>query len=106
MKFIIIFIVVPILWMAIVGFFTGNKDYFLGSNDDERKRSIKQKSVVQSWSTVLLFLLTNFLYDYFNLFDERLADVAVVYPELLYLIILVVSYFIFYVINNRKMSAN
>ena len=102
----VVFVIIAILWMAIVGYFTGSKDYFMGSNDDERKRSIKQKSVVQSWSTVLLFLLTNFLYDYFNLFDERLADVPFVYPELLYLIILVVSYFIFFIINNRKMSAN
>lgn len=105
MKLIIIFLIIPILWMIIVGYFTGSKDHFFGPNDDERQRSIKHKSVVQSWSTVLLFLFTNFLFDFFNLHDERLADTPFVFPELFYLIILVVSYFVFLVINNRKMSA-
>lgn len=105
MKIIFVFVIIPLLFMMIVGYFTGSKDYFFGPNDDERQRSIKHKSVVQSWSTVLLFLLTNFIFDFFNLHDERLADNPFVYPELFYLMILVVSYFIFLAVNNRKMSA-
>lgn len=105
MKLMIIFVLIPILWMIIIGYLTGSKDYFFGPNDDERQRSIKQKSIVQSWSTVFLFLLTNFLFDAFNLHDERLTDTPFVFPELFYLIVLVVSYFIFLTVNNRKMSA-
>lgn len=105
MKIIFVFLIIPLLFMMIVGYFTGSKDYFLGPNADERQKSIKHKSVVQSWSTVLLFLLTNFIFDFLNLDDERLADVPFVYPELFYLMILVVSYFVFLVVNNRKMSA-
>lgn len=48
MKLIIPFLIIPILWMVIVGYFTGIKDYFFGPNDDERQKSIKHKSVVQS----------------------------------------------------------
>ena len=77
----------------------------MGPNDDERKKVIKQKSIVQSWTTIFLFLLTNFLFDLFNLQDESLSDSTFFIPELFYLIILVVSYFIFLIINNKKMSA-
>lgn len=102
MKFFITFIIVPLVFIVIVSYFTGSKDL---PNDDERKKIIKQKSIVQSWMTILLFLLTNFFYDLFNLYDERISDSSFVFPELFYLIILVVSYFIFLLINNRKMSA-
>jgi hypothetical protein len=104
MKFLISIITV-LLFIIIIGFFTGSKEFIVGPNDDERKKLIKQKSIVQSWATILLFLLTNFLFDLFNLYDERLSDTAFVFPELFYLIILIVSYFIFLVINNKKMSA-
>lgn len=105
MNYFIMFIVVPLVFIIIIGYFTGSKEFIVGPNDDERKKLIKQKSIVQSWATILLFLLTNFLYDLFNLYDERLSDTTFVFPELFYLIILIVSYFIFLVINNKKMSA-
>lgn len=105
MKFFITFIIVPLVFIVIVSYFTWSKDFIIGPNDDERKKVIKQKSIVQSWMTILLFLLTNFFYDLFNLYDERISDSSFVFPELFYLIILVVSYFIFLLINNRKMSA-
>ncbi|MBU8790547.1 hypothetical protein [Oceanobacillus caeni] len=98
-------LIILLVYISIIGYFTGSKDYFLGPNDDERKKVIKQKSVVQSWSTILLFLLTNFLFDLFNLHDERLSEAPFVFPELFYLIILILSYFIFLLINSRKMSA-
>lgn len=102
MKFIISLLIV-LIFIVIIGFFTGSKEYIMGPNNDERKKAIKQKSIVQSWSTLFLFLLSNFLYDLFNLTDSRLPDFA--FPELFYLGVLVVSYFIYLKINNRKMSA-
>ncbi|SFL99379.1 hypothetical protein SAMN04487943_10682 [Gracilibacillus orientalis] len=105
MNLFITLIIVPLVFIAFIGYFTGSKEFILGPNDDERKKSIKQKSIVQSWATIFLFLLTNFLFDLFNLQDERLSDIPFVFPELFYLIILVVSYFIFLVINNKKISA-
>lgn len=105
MNYFIMFVVVPLVFIIIIGYFTGSKEFIVGPNDDERKKLIKQKSIVQSWATILLFLLTNFLFDFFNLYDERLSDTTFVFPELFYLIILIVSYFIFLVINNKKMSA-
>ncbi|MEH7239576.1 hypothetical protein [Bacillus sp. JJ1562] len=105
MNFIITLVIVPLIFIIIIGYFTGSKEFILGPNDDERKKLIKQKSIVQSWATIFLFLLTNFLFDLFNLQDERLSDINFVFPELFYLIILVVSYFIYLVINNKKMSA-
>ncbi|GIO22874.1 hypothetical protein [Oceanobacillus sp. J11TS1] len=105
MNLFITLVIVPLVFIIIIGYFTGSKEFILGPNDDERKKSIKQKSIVQSWVTIILFLLTNFLIDLFNLQDERLSDITFIFPELFYLIILVVSYFIFLVINNKKMSA-
>lgn len=98
-------IIIPLVFILIIGYFTGSKEFITGPNDDERKKVIKQKSIVQSWITIFLFLLTNFLYDLFNLQNERLSDSTFFIPELFYLIILVVSYFIFFIINNKKMSA-
>ncbi|MBM7587525.1 hypothetical protein JOC86_004098 [Bacillus pakistanensis] len=105
MKLLVLSFVLPIFLVIIVSWFTGNKNFFGGPNDDERKRTIKQKSVAQSWTTLLIFLVVNFLHDFFKLGDERLAAISLPYPELLYLMILVVSYFIFLTINNKKMSA-
>lgn len=105
MKLLVTLVIIPIVCIVMIGFFTGNNESYVGPHDDERKKAIKQKSIVQSWTTILLFLLTNFLLDLFNLHDERLSDTSFVFPELLYFIILVVSYFIFLFINNRKMSA-
>lgn len=105
MNYFITLVVVPLVFIIIIGYFTGSKEFILGPNDDERKKLIKQKSIVQSWATIFLFLLANFLFDLFNLQDERLSDIPFAFPELFYLIILVMSYFIFLVINNKKMSA-
>ena len=104
MNLLISFLIL-LVFISTIGYFTGNKEFIVGPSDDERKKLIKQKSIVQSWATIFLFLLTNFLYDLFNLRDDRLSDTDFIFPELLYLIILVVSYFIFLVINNKKMSA-
>ncbi|ALC83716.1 MULTISPECIES: hypothetical protein [Bacillus] len=102
---LLLFFLIPLLSIAITAWCTGSKEYGFGPNDDERKQKIKQKSVVQSWSALVLFFITNFLIDLFHLRDERLQDIPFLYPELLYLIILITSYFLFYIINTRKMSA-
>ena len=53
-----------------------------------------------------MFFVINFVFDLFNLNDERLALVPFVYPELLYLLIAVISYFVYYWIYSRRMSSN
>ncbi len=105
MESVLIYIAIPIVWMLIVGWLTGSNEFFFGPKDDERKQSIKQKAVIQSWATLFLFLFTNFLFDLFDLGDARLDQVEFVYPELFYITILVLSYFVFYLVNARKMSA-
>lgn len=102
MKFIISLLIV-LIFIVFIGFSKGSKEYIIGPNNDERKKVIKQKSIVQSWSTLFLFLLSNFLYDLFNLTDSRLPGFA--FPELFYLGVLVISYFVYLKINNKKMSA-
>ncbi|WHY77299.1 hypothetical protein QNH20_25040 [Neobacillus sp. WH10] len=102
----IFYLIIPILWLFVVSWFTGSKDYVFQTNDDERKQKIKQKAIVQSWTTLILFFITNFLLNFFHLNDKRLDNVPLVYPEVDYFLVAVVSYFIFFIINNRKMSAN
>lgn len=91
-----------ILLFFILGWVTGSEEWGYKTNDDERKKYIKQKSIVNSWVILLTLLLINFIFDVFNLRDERLDNVPFVYPELLYLIIAVISYFVFYVIHSRR----
>ncbi len=98
-------LVVPLIWLAVVGWLSGSKDFLFKPKEDERKEWIKQKAVVQSWATLILFLLSNFLFDFFNVGDPRLEGFQMQYPELFYLAILLVSYIIFYIINGRKVSA-
>ncbi|WP_100332624.1 hypothetical protein [Bacillus xiapuensis] len=105
MELVLAYIVIPIMWILIVGWLTGSSEFLFGPKDDERMKTIKQKAVIQSWATLFLFLLTNFLFDLFDLKDARLDQVEFVYPELIYIIILVLSYFVFYWINTKKMSA-
>ncbi|ASF40676.1 hypothetical protein CEH05_16555 [Halobacillus halophilus] len=98
-------LVVPFIWLAVVGWLSGSKDFIFKPKEDERKEWIKQKAVVQSWATLILFLLSNFLFDFFNVGDPRLEGFKMQYPELFYLAILLVSYIIFYIMNGRKVSA-
>lgn len=106
MKSFFIHLIIPVIWLFIVSWFTGSKDYVFQTNDDERKHKIKQIAIVQSWATLILFFITNFLLNFFHMNDKRLDNVPLVYPELGYIVVAVVSYFIFFIINNRKMSAN
>lgn len=104
MELVFIYIVIPIIYMVIIGWLTGSRDFFFGPKDDERKQKIKQKAVLQSWATVFLFLLTNLLFDVF-IWDSRFSGEGFVHPELFYLVILFLSYGLFYLLNAKKMSA-
>lgn len=46
MKLLFTLVTIPIVFIVIIGSFTGNRESFIGSHDDERKKAIKQKSIV------------------------------------------------------------
>lgn len=91
----------------VTGWLTRSDEYGVSSKKDEaRSQLIKYKAIVSSWVLLISFFVINFVFDFFNLNDERLAILPFKYPELLYLFIAIISYFIFYWIYRRKMSAN
>jgi hypothetical protein len=97
-------LIVILLWIVSIGWITGKKSYPIGPNDDERKQSIKSKSIIQSWTTLLLFLVTNYLFGVFNV-NEPSGSISSTNLELFYIILALVTYFIFYFVNSKKMSA-
>ncbi|WP_270181135.1 hypothetical protein [Alkalihalobacillus sp. CinArs1] len=103
MEFLVITIAVVFVVLTI-GLITGKKEFGVGPNDDERKRAIKNKSITQSWMTLVLFLLINFLTDLFNV-NKEVAELSSANLELFYIVIAILSYLLFYVINSKKMSA-
>ena len=103
MKFLT-YLLIILIWILIVGWFTGSKDYIIGPNDDERKKAIKQKTVVQSWQALLLFLITNYFMNTFNI-NPEVKGLGPGSLELFYLIVSISTYIIFYIINIKKMSA-
>lgn len=89
----------------IIGRFTGTEEYGgINTKDDERSRFIKQKAIVSSWVLLLMLLFINFVFDFFNLNQRGIKQLE--YPELLYLLVLVVSYFVYYLIYSRRLSSN
>ncbi|MFQ3545017.1 hypothetical protein Q7A53_13120 [Halobacillus rhizosphaerae] len=105
MSIFLTYLIVPIVWLVIVGWLSGSKEFIFKPKEDERKEWIKQRAVIQSWATLILFMLSNFLFDYFNVGDPRLDGIKTQYPELFYLAVLLLSYCVFYIINGRKVSA-
>ncbi|WP_035531175.1 hypothetical protein [Halobacillus kuroshimensis] len=97
-------LVIPFIWLGIVGVLSGSQEFIFKPKEDERKQWIKQKAVIQSWSTIILFMLANLLFEFFNGGDPRLEGIKTNYPELFYLTILFLSYCVFYFINSRKVS--
>ena len=80
---------VGLIIFFIIGWVTGTDEYGgVKTKDDERSQLIK------------------FVFELFKLNDERLALIPFVYPELLYLLIAVISYFVYYWIYSRRMSSN
>lgn len=88
----------------VLGLLTGNNKWGYDTKDDERKRYIKQRSIMNSWILLLIFLSSNFVNDILVLNNEQLAAFPIKYPELLYLIVAVLSYFISYVIYSKRIS--
>lgn len=95
---------IGIILFWVIGWLTGDKDY--DAKDDERSEFIKQKAIVRSWVLLIMFFIINFVFDFFNLTDERLALVPFVYPELFYLLIAIISYFVYYWIYSKRMSSS
>ncbi|WP_229194004.1 hypothetical protein [Bacillus cereus] len=105
-KWIIPFLVGLIIFF-IIGWVTGTDEYGgVKTKDDERSQLIKQKAIVSSWLLLLGFFVINFIFDFFHLNDERLALVQFKYPELLYLLIAILSYFVYYWMYSRRMSVH
>lgn len=103
LKWIIpLFIGFFLFWL--LGFLTGEKSY--GSKDDEGYQYMKQKAIVRSWLLLIVFLFINFVFDLFKLKDERLALLNFEYPELFYLILALVTYFIYYLLYQKRMTSS
>ncbi|MCM3737805.1 hypothetical protein M3215_18940 [Bacillus cytotoxicus] len=105
-KWVIPFLVGLIIFF-IIGWVTGTDEYSgVKTKDDERSQLIKQKAIVSSWLLLLGFFVINFIFDFLHLNDERLALVQFKYPELLYLLIAMLSYFVYYWMYSRRMSVH
>lgn len=100
----IIPIFVGLILVYSVSWFTGDKNYSgVETGDDERSQLIKMKSIVGSWVFLLMILLIRFVIDLFNLTQ---STITIKFPELLYLILLVGSNFIYYWVYSRRLSSN
>lgn len=98
-------LLVGLIIFFIIGRFTGTEEYGgINTKDDERSRFIKQKAIVSSWVLLLMLLFVSFVFDFFNLNQRGIKQME--YPELLYLLVLVVSYFVYYWIYSRRLSSN
>lgn len=101
----IVSLVIGLVIFFIIGWVTGTEEYGgIKTKDDERLQLIKQKSIVSSWLMLLGIFVVNFVFDFFHLSDKRLADVQFQNPELLYLLIAILSYVVFFWIYSRRMS--
>ncbi|MGB7459342.1 MAG: hypothetical protein WA887_00510 [Carnobacterium jeotgali] len=103
----IVTLAVGVIMFFINGWLTGNNEYGITSKkNDERSQLIKHKAIVSSWLLLMMFFIIDFIFNFFNLDNNRLAMVEFNYPELFYLLIAIVSYFIYYWIYSRKMSSH
>lgn len=100
---------VGIIIFLIIGWFTGNGKKYGGkiTKDDERSQFIKQKAIVHSWTFMLILLVMNSIFDFFNLTNSGLLkNTRFDHPTLFYLIILIGSYFAYYLIYRIRLSSN
>lgn len=101
----VISLLVGLIIFFIIGWSTGTEEHGgVNTKDDERSRFIKQKAIVSSWVLLLMLLFVNFVFDFFNINQRGITQME--YPELLYLLVLVFSYFIYYWIYNSRLSGN
>ena len=97
---------VSFVFFLVLGKVTGSEEHGYKTNDDdERKKHIKQQAIIKSWILLLVFFVINFINDFFNLSDLRLNNSPLVYPELLYFLIAVISYCTFYVIYRKRLGS-
>lgn len=113
MIILLVKLIVPFLLGLIAFFipalFTGNKEYGgVDTKDDERSRLIKHKAIAGSWIFMLILFIFSTTFDFFNLNDGPLANFqfASDHPSLFYLILLIASYFVYYLIYSRRLSSN
>ncbi|MBJ8081987.1 phosphoglycerate mutase [Bacillus cereus group sp. N14] len=112
MKWIIAFIGM-IIWGYINGFFNSDKTANPWITDDERETKIKQKAIIASWSGVFMFCIINLLNKWLGLgtsntspyLPSSVATILKENVELQVLLILFITYGIFYVYYRRKLSA-
>lgn len=100
-----IFVVFGLLFFFINDWLSGEGLIFSGQ--DERKRAIKYKSIVQSWLALIMLFTANYVQHHFvdRLFmNSRFSFDTPDYP-LFYIVMALVTYFGFFIYNNIKMSA-
>lgn len=98
-----VMLVLGIIMFFVIDWVTGEGLIFSGRNQDERKQMIKRKSIVSSWLALLILFVANFVRDYFHL--GPVSTLPLKYPEGFYLIVALVSFFVFYAFNSWKMKA-
>lgn len=99
---------VGVLAFFIPAWFTGSKEYG-GANtkDDERTRLIKHKAIAGSWTFMVILLVFSVAFDFFNLGQGPLKNIPFAYehPSLVYLVLLLASYFVYYLIYSKRLSS-
>ncbi|WP_307786922.1 hypothetical protein [Pseudogracilibacillus auburnensis] len=99
----IIPIILGLILVYSVSWFTGDKEYSGVKTGDDEHSQLKMKSIVGSWIFLLMILFVRFVIDLLNL---NPSTVTFKFPELLYLILLVGSYFVHYYVYSRRLSSN
>ncbi|PBB06278.1 hypothetical protein CKW00_04410 [Salimicrobium humidisoli] len=87
------------------GWFTGT-DEFGGVNtkDSERLKIIKQKAIVSSWILLVMVFFLSSVFEFLQLNNRGWSLFGSVKPELLYLLVAVVSYFVYYWMYKRRIT--
>jgi hypothetical protein len=98
-----VYLILGLIMFFVIDWVTGDGLVFSGRNQDERKQMIKRKSIVSSWLALLILFVANFVRDYFHL--GAVSELPLKHPEGFYLIVALVSFFIFYAFNSWKMRA-
>ncbi|WP_374704049.1 hypothetical protein [Salimicrobium jeotgali] len=89
------------------GWFTGT-DEFGGVNtrDSERLKIIKQKAIVSSWILLVMVFFLSSVFEFLQLNNGGWNLFGSIKPELLYLLVAVISYFVYYWMYKRRLSSS
>ena len=104
MNFTLFYLIIPLGIMLLVAGLTAGKDYIFKARVNEREKSIKQKSAYQSWLTLLVFFIANYVLRLCNIDIEPLPYEVFIPSELIYIALAVVSYLLYYLINYNQMD--